>query len=453
METSGIAVMLHWRGGKRMSRVSIVIMLWLLAAAALSPWSPTATAQGSAQAAIFRPEELEQLVAPIALYPDALLAQVFMASTYPLEVVEAARWAKANPNLKGQALEDALQQQAWDPSVKSLAAFPQVLTMMNDKLDWTQKLGDAFLAQQKDVMDAVQRLRGKAQAEGTLKTTQEQRVVVEQPAGSQTTVVKIEPASPQVVYVPTYNPTVVYGAWPYPAYPPYSYYPPGYVAATSFVSFGVGMAVGSALWGDCDWHGGDVDINVNNYNNFNKTNITNEKWEHNSVHRKGVQYRDSVSQQKYNRTTRTGGDAREAFRGRAESGRQELSRRGTEGVQRDLERGHGGVQRGERGRELGSREHREASRTADRHAGQGHEAIGGRERHPDRHRQAEAFQGIGNGREVRRDSERGFASRQSAVASRASHGGGGGRLGGGGGGGGFGGGGGRMGGHGGFRRR
>jgi len=426
-----------------MSRVAIVIMLWLSAMFALSPWCPTATAQGSAQAAIFRPEELEQLVAPIALYPDALLAQVFMASTYPLEVVEAARWAKANANLKGQALEDALQQQPWDPSVKSLAAFPQVLTMMNDKLDWTQKLGDACLAQQKDVMDAVQRLRGKAQAEGTLKTTQEQKVIVEPPSSSQTTVVKIEPASPQVVYVPTYNPTVVYGAWPYPAYPPYTYYPPGYVAATSFVSFGVGMAVGSALWGDFDWGGGDVDINVNNYNNFNKTNITNEKWEHNSAHRKGVQYRDSVSQQKYNRTTRTGGDAREAFRGRAESGRQELSRRGTEGIQRDLERGQRSEishaadrQRGERGRELGSREHREASRTADRHAGQGREAIGGRERHPDRHRQAEAFQGIGKGHEVRRDSERGFASRQSAAVARASHGGGGSHLQGAGGGGG-----------------
>jgi hypothetical protein len=186
----------------------------------------------------------------IIAWTDALLAQVLMASTYPLEVVEAARWAKANPNLKDQVLEDALQTQPWDARVKSLTAFPQVLTMMNDKLDWTQKLGDAFLAQQKDVMDAVQRLRAKAHAKGNLQTTQEQKVSVEQPAGNQTTVVKIEPADPQVVYVPTYNPTVVYGAWPYPAYPPYYWYPPGYVATTSFLSFGVGVAVGSALWGD-----------------------------------------------------------------------------------------------------------------------------------------------------------------------------------------------------------
>jgi hypothetical protein len=126
--------------------------------------SPPVAAQGSPQAELFRIEELEQLVAPIALYPDALLAQILMASTYPLEVVSAERWVKGNPDLQGQALEDALQMQTWDPSVKSLAAFPQVLTMMNEKLDWTQKLGDAFLAQQKDVMDAVHRLRAKAQA-------------------------------------------------------------------------------------------------------------------------------------------------------------------------------------------------------------------------------------------------------------------------------------------------
>ena len=167
-------------------------------------------------------------------------------SAPPVEIVEAARWAKANPNLKDQAPQDALQKQTWDPSVKSLTAFPQVLTMMDEKLDGTQTVGDAFLAQQKDVMDAVQRLRAKAQAQGNLKTTNEQKVTVEQPAGSQTTVVKIEPANPQVVYVPTHNPTVVYGTWPYPTYPPYSYYPPGYVAATSLFSFGVGVAVGSA---------------------------------------------------------------------------------------------------------------------------------------------------------------------------------------------------------------
>jgi hypothetical protein len=234
------AAILRRRGGEHMTRIRCFIMLWLLATTVLLPWPPLASAQDSPQAALFKPEELVQLVAPIALYADALLAQILMASTYPLDIVSAARWVKANPNLKDQALENALQAQIWDPSVKSLVAFPQVLTMLNEKLDWTQKLGDAFLAQQKDVMDTVQRLRAKAQAQGNLITTSQQKVIVEQPAGSQTTVVKIEPASPQVVYIPTYNPTVVYGGWPYPAYPPYAYYPPGYVAATSLMSFGVG---------------------------------------------------------------------------------------------------------------------------------------------------------------------------------------------------------------------
>jgi hypothetical protein len=275
------ARMLLYQGGEEMTHIFSIIMLWLFATLVLSPWSAPATAQGSAPAALFRAEELDQLVAPIALYPDSLLAQVLMASTYPLEIVSAARWIKANPKLKDKALDDALQTQTWDPSVKSLTVFPEVLTMMNEKLDWTQKLGDAFLAQQTDVMQAIQRLRSKAQAQGNLKTTQEQKViieqppvgptaqeqgvVVEQPAASQTTIIRIEPANPQVVYVPTYNPTVVYGAWSYPAYPPYAYYPPGYVAATSLFSFGVGVAVGSALWGDCNWGHGDVNINVNNY--------------------------------------------------------------------------------------------------------------------------------------------------------------------------------------------
>ena len=191
----------------------------------------------------FKQEELDQLVAPIALYPDSLLAQVFMASTYPLEVVQAGRWVKANQNLKGDALTAALEKENWDPSVKSLVNFPQVLDMMNEKLDWTQKLGDAFLAQQKGVMDTVQKLRAKAEAEGNLKTTEQQKVVVEK----ETKTIIIEPANPQVVYVPTYNPTVVYGPWWYPAYPPYYYYPPGYVAGASFVFLWSGCRHGSSL--------------------------------------------------------------------------------------------------------------------------------------------------------------------------------------------------------------
>jgi hypothetical protein len=311
----------------------------------------------------FKQEELDQLVAPIALYPDELLAQILMASTYPLEVVQADRWVKANQGLKGEALTAALEKQNWDPSVKSLVQFPQVLDMLSQKLDWTQKLGDAFLEQQKDVMDTVQKLRAKAEAEGNLKSTKEQKVVVEK----ETKTIIIEPANPQVVYVPTYNPTVVYGAWPYPAYPPYYYYPPGYVAGAALFSFGVGMAIGAAwgyAWGNCNWRGGDVNVNVNRNTNINN-NIDRSKyqnkitsgqggrgeWKHNPEHRKGVSYRDQGTAQKYNRGASREAQSREAFRGRAEAGRQELARGGGRSSQGrpqagTLERG-GAQQRGQ----------------------------------------------------------------------------------------------------------
>ena len=221
-----------------------------------APAAPTASTP--AKSGTFLPEELEQMVAPIALYPDPLLAQVLMASTYPLEIVEAARWKTANASVTGDAVAEALKKEDWDPSVKSLVTFPDVLAMMDKEIAWTQKLGDAFLAQQAALMDAVQRLRAKAKAEGTLMSSKEQNVIEEAPppppadaapaaaaAPAQTTIIKIEPADPEVVYVPTYNPTVVYGTWPYPAYPPYApYYPPGYVAS-NMLSFGVGVACGA----------------------------------------------------------------------------------------------------------------------------------------------------------------------------------------------------------------
>ena len=137
--------------------------------------------------------------------------------------------------------------------------------MMDNQLEWTQKLGDAVLAQQKDTMDAIQRLRAKAQGAGNLKSTEQQQVIVEPAAAPQPQVIRIEPANPDVIYVPTYNPSVVYGAWPYPAYPPYYYYPPYYPAgyfATAALTFGVGMAVGAAVWGNCNWGGGDINIEI-----------------------------------------------------------------------------------------------------------------------------------------------------------------------------------------------
>jgi len=223
-----------------------------------------------------------------------------MASTYPLEVVQAERFAKQNASLKGEPLTKALESQTWDPSVKSLVNFPQVLTMMNEKLDWTQKLGNAFLAQQKPVMDTIQSLRAKAQAAGNLKTTKEQTVIVEQK------IIKIEPASPQVIYVPAYNPTVVYGAWPYPAYPPYYYYPPGYVATATAFSFMAGAAVGAAwgyAWGNNNWNSGNVDIDVNRNANIN-----------NNINRQN--YSSQTVQQRYNQATPSQQvQARQAYRG------------------------------------------------------------------------------------------------------------------------------------------
>jgi hypothetical protein len=280
--------------------------------------APAKAAAPASGAKTFSEEELEQLLAPIALYPDELFTQVLMASTYPLDIVMADRWVKANPKLKGKELEDALQKQPWDPSVKSLAVFPQVLTMMSEKIDWTQKLGDAFLAQEKDVMDAAQTLRGKAVKEGTLKDTKEQKVVAEN-AGT-TTIIKVEPTNPEVVYVPTYNPTYVYGAWPYPAYPPYYYYPPGYAAGAAFFSFTAGAIVGGALWGSANWHSHSVNVNVNRYNNFNRTNISNSNWNHNVQRRGAVPYRDQGVAQRYGRGQSGNAAARNQYRGRTNAG-------------------------------------------------------------------------------------------------------------------------------------
>ena len=242
--------------------------------------APTAFAQGSSQTQANKQSQaqLEALVAPIALYPDPLVSQILMASTYPLEVSEAANWLRNNSNLKDDALNNALQQQNWDASVKSLVSFPPVLEMMGSQLTWTQNLGNAVLAQQSDTMSAIQSLRAKAKKTGALQSNSQQTVTT-QGSGSSESIV-IQPANPQVVYVPTYDPPVVYGGWPYPAYPPVAYYPPGYVASTAFLSFGVGMAVGAALWGGCHWGGGygggSLTVNNNNFNNFNRN--TNSNW-------------------------------------------------------------------------------------------------------------------------------------------------------------------------------
>ena len=305
----------------------VAVMLVAVGVGSALAQAPTSTPRTAAQ--------LEQLVAPIALYPDALLSQVLMASTYPLEVVTAARWSQANPGVSGQALEDAMQQQTWDPSVKALTAVPQTLTMINDKIDWTQQLGDAFLAQQSDVLNAVQRLRARADANGQLKTTPQQTVTkTARPAetgsaaagsvatSTPATIYSIAPTEPDQYYVPVYDPGTVYGAWPYADYPPYAWYPPGYVAGGA-LAFGAAVAVGAAIWGNIDWGRNNVRINPLRYNTFNRTNIVNGSWTHNPAHRGAVGYRDSNVAQRF------GGNAgqnaaREGFRGHAEAGRREL---------------------------------------------------------------------------------------------------------------------------------
>jgi hypothetical protein len=420
------------------------VLVWLLLGIVFLP-SP-ATPQDAPKS--FKPEELDQLVAPIALHPDALLAQLLMASTYPLEIVQAARFVKDNPTLKSDQLNEALKQHTWDDSVKSLVFFPQVLTMMNEKLDWLQKLGDAFLAQQQDLMAAVQRLRARAQASGQLKDTPEQKVIVEgaatappPPSGApppsppptvQTlpapttvevtqaapTVIRIEPTNPQVVYVPSYNPTVVYGAWP-PAYPPYYPYPAGYFAAGAF-TFAAGAAVGAALWGDCNWGGGDIDINNNVSNNFtnnvnNKTEARNRveqrsqasggqnkgKWQHSPEHRKGVQYRDSATQQRFNKSGPANAQSREAFRGRNGQG-SDFSRAGQQGGpgQPGARDRQGGQQPGGGG--LGDRGAQGSPRADSLDRGGAGQS-----------RQAGGFEGVGSGRDTQSFSNRGNASRQS----------------------------------------
>ena len=282
---------------------------WLFFALALALPS-LAIAQSSGKQ--FSNEQLDQLTAQVALYPDALLAQVLMASTYPADVAEAAKWSRAHSEEKGDAAVEKVQDQPWDPSVQSLVAFPQVAIMMGEKPDWVKDLGDAFLAQPDDVMNSVQRLRAAAQKAGNLKSNNEVTVKTEtEPAPTAASpsppqVIVIEQKNPEVVYVPQYNPTYVYGAWPYPAYPPYYVpYPPGYwfsAAITTGIAWGVAIGVGNALWGGCNWRGGDVNVNVNRYNNINRSNqidrgnLNNAKWSHNVDNRKGTGYRGGDAQ-------------------------------------------------------------------------------------------------------------------------------------------------------------
>jgi hypothetical protein len=306
-------------------------------------------------------DELDSLVAPVALYPDPLLAQLLVASTYPLDIMEAQQWVGKNPNLKGDELTKEAEKQGWDASIAAMVGFPDVLKRMSENVKWTTDLGNAFLAQQTDVMDAVQRLRVRAKDNGKLESNEQQKV--ETKVVESKTIVEIQPAKTEVVYVPSYSPTVVWGAPPYP-YPP-MYYPPYYPGA-AFVSFGVGMAVGAAIsggWGwGCGW-GGNNTININNNNTFvnnsnrqnNVNRSGNSNWSHNSKQRGGVPYKDKATANKY------GGGAR----GDSLSSRQQQARSRESGASRS------GGSRGGGSSNLGSRGGAGASTMSSRGGGSG----------------------------------------------------------------------------------
>ncbi len=415
------------------------------------------------------PEQLDSLVAPIALFPDPLLAQVLAASTYPLEIIQLQQWLAKNQALtKDQKkLEEAVKKQPWDPSIQAMAALPDVVKRLADDVQWTTDLGNAFLAQQSDVMDAVQRMRKKAQDKGNLKSTEQQKVETKVVETKQ--VIVVQQAKPEVVYVPSYDPVVVYGPPPYP-YPPIYYPPPppaGWYAAGAAISFGVGMMVGAAWgggsWGwGCGWGHNDIDIDVNN--NFNRnTNISNSgnrnisggnrtnvgsgntTWQHNSQHRGAAPYSNSAVANKYGGTAR--GDsvaARQASArqnigaqgSRAQAGAMDRSAGGVGGANRagasagTMDRGAGGIGGANRaGASAGTMDRSRGSGGAgvssmDRSAGGGGDRIGGRSLDSSGSRGNSAFGGASSrsGSSARASSSRGMSSM-----------GGGGRRGGGGG--------------------
>lgn len=424
-----------------------------------------APAAAPAAGATFSKEQLDQMTAPIALYPDQVIAQILMGATYPTDIAAAAKWSKANKDAKGDAAMKMVEGEPWDPSVHALVAFPQVIQMMGDKMDWTQNIGDAFLAAPKDVLDSVQRLRAQAQKAGNLKTTEQQKVIVEQAPQTQQTVIKIEPSNPETVYIPAYNPTTVYGTWAYPSYPPYywpppAYYYPGYSGFGAGMMWGLGIAAVAGAWGNCNWGGGDIDIDVNKFNNVNRNrqidrSQTKASFKHDASRRGGVPYRDQRSQQQFGQRSNDAGQ-RNDFRGRdnaagaggrdtqRQQAQQALEKRGP-GFAEGADRGRGGAGgAGDRAGAVGDRggaagDRGGAAAGARDRAGGGQDIGGGRGgsggfEHVQQRGSDNAFSGARDAGASRQQLDRGAASNQSF--QRSSGAGGGARAGGGGGGGG-----------------
>jgi hypothetical protein len=375
-------------GGVR--RVVALLCALLLSPGDLSAYAQSASPQDASQeqpAAKIPNDQLDSLVAPIALYPDPLLAQVLVASTYPLELIQLQQWLPKHKDLKDKALVEAVEKEDWDPSIQAMAPLPDVVKQLAENIKWTTDLGNAFLAQQSEVMDAVQRMRMKAKDAGNLKSTEQQKV--ETKTIESKTVVVIEQAQPQVVYVPSYNPTVVYGPPVYP-YPPIVYPPAGAVVAGMAISFGIGMAMGAAWgggWGyNSGWGHSNNNITINNNNNFinnsNRTNVNRpsqrpagggNNWQHNPQHRGGAPYSNRATATKY------GGSARgDSMATRQASARQNGSQFGGRQQAGTMDRGGGnrlGAGTMDRG---GGGGNRPQAGTMNRGGGNGADRIGNR---------------------------------------------------------------------------
>ena len=388
-------------------------ILWAQQTSPAAATTPAAGGAASEESVKLTPEQLDSLVAPLALFPDPLLAQMLVASTYPLDIVEAQQFVSKNSSLKGDALAKEAENQPWDPSVQALVSIPDALKKLSENIAWTQDLGDAFLAQQSDIMDAVQRLRGKAKEAGKLESTEQQKVETKVVESKETII--IEPASTEVVYVPSYSPTVIWGPPVYP-YPPI-YYPPYYGGA--WLGFGVGIAIGIGIsggWGwGCGWHGGGNTININNNNNYvnhyNRSNNVNRSgnsnWQHNPQQRGGAPYKDKATANRYGGGTR--GDSMQSRQAGASNRQaQSLDRGGSSG---------GGFDRGGAG---GSFDRGGSSTRA-----------GSRDVSPSSHAGSSAFSGGGSssfsGGNARASSSRGSSSMGSRGGGGFSRGGGGGR--------------------------
>ena len=314
MKSTFLRIELSIRVIQKLIAIACAVMLLPGDMTMLAESPPAESSPAEEQAARIPPEQLDSLVAPIALYPDPMLTQTLVASTYPLEIIQLEQWLGKNKNLKDKALADAVKKQDWDPSVQAMAALPDVVKQMAENIKWTTDLGNAFLAQQSDVMEAAQRMRQKAKDTGNLKSSEQQKVETQVVENKQ--VIVIQQSNPDVVYVPSYNPTVVYGAPAYP-YPPIAYPPPGYYAAGMAISFGIGIAMGAAWGGGWGYHnswGGNNNVTINRNNTFvnnsNRQNVSNRSaaggnnWQHNPQHRGGAPYSNRATANKYGGTTR-----------------------------------------------------------------------------------------------------------------------------------------------------